>query len=304
MVTHSVVHIERRKQGQNTKYYLTHSYRVGKKTKKIRHYLGLNLTDEEIEERREDAEREIEEQIQAKTDLLKFSLTKKEIEKLSEYDREIEVVHLDVDGWKAFTEKFVFNTNAIEGSTVSPEGVHKLLSHNETATNSDEIEALNVAEAVEFIQDTDEELSVDLIKELHRICFDGSKSFAGRLRNVEVVIRNAYGEIVHQGIPKEEIGNELEELSKWYRENETDLKPLVLAALVHNQFEYIHPFEDGNGRVGRLLLNYVLLRHDYPPINILFEDRGRYYYCLQQYSSENRLEDTLKFLVEQYQKGL
>ncbi|WP_091935679.1 Fic family protein [Methanolobus profundi] len=298
------MHIERRKQGQNTKYYLTHSYRVGKKTKKIRHYLGLNLTDEEIEERREDAEREIEEQIQAKTDLLKFSLTKKEIEKLSEYDREIEVVHLDVDGWKAFTEKFVFNTNAIEGSTVSPEGVHKLLSHNETATNSDEIEALNVAEAVEFIQDTDEELSVDLIKELHRICFDGSKSFAGRLRNVEVVIRNAYGEIVHQGIPKEEIGNELEELSKWYRENETDLKPLVLAALVHNQFEYIHPFEDGNGRVGRLLLNYVLLRHDYPPINILFEDRGRYYYCLQQYSSENRLEDTLKFLVEQYQKGL
>lgn len=298
------MHIERRKQGQNTKYYLTHSYRVGKKTKKIRHYLGLNLTDEEIEERREDAEREIEEQIQAKTDLLKFSLTKKEIEKLSEYDREIEVVHLDVDGWKAFTEKFVFNTNAIEGSTVSPEGVHKLLSHNETATNSDEIEALNVAEAVEFIQDTDEELSVDLIKELHRICFDGSKSFAGKLRNVEVVIRNAYGEIVHQGIPKEEIGNELEELSKWYRENETDLKPLVLAALVHNQFEYIHPFEDGNGRVGRLLLNYVLLRHDYPPINILFEDRGRYYYCLQQYSSENRLEDTLKFLVEQYQKGL
>lgn len=298
------MHIEKRKQGTNIKYYLTHSYRVGKRTKKIRHYLGLNLTDEEIEERREDAQREIEEQIHARTDLLKFALTKKEIEKLNEYDREIDIVHLDVEGWKVFTEKFVFNTNAIEGSMVTPEEVHDLLSHNGHASNSDEIEALNVASAVEFIQDTDEDLSVELIRKLHRMCFDGSKSFAGKLRDVEVVIRNAYGEVVHRGIPKEEIGNELEELSKWYNENAKDLKPLVLAALVHNQFEYIHPFEDGNGRVGRLLLNYVLLRHDYPPINILFEDRGRYYYCLQQYSSENKLEDTLEFLVEQYQKGL
>lgn len=298
------MHIEKRKQGNNTKYYLSHSYRVGKKTRKIRHYLGLNLTEEEIVERRGEAEREIEEQIQAKTDLLKFSLTRKEIEKLNEYDREIEIVHLDVDGWKLFTEKFVFNTNAIEGSRVTPEEVHGLLRHNEDATNSDEIEALNVAKAVEFIQNTDEELSMELIRKLHRICFEGSKKFAGNFRDVEVVIRNAYGEIVHRGIPKEQIENELGELSKWHGENSEELKPLVLAALVHNQFEYIHPFEDGNGRVGRLLLNYVLLQHGYPPINILFEDRGRYYHCLQQYSSEDKLEDTLEFLVEQYQKGL
>ncbi|MDY0385889.1 MAG: hypothetical protein RBT65_01905 [Methanolobus sp.] len=146
------MHIEKRKQGQNTKYYLSHSYRIGKRTKKIRHYLGLNLTEEEIEERREDAEKEIEQQIQAKTDLLKFSLSRKEIEKLNEYDREIEVAHLDVDGWKAFTEKFVFNTNAIEGSSVSSEEVHELLRHHGDANNIDEIETLNVAKAVEFIQ--------------------------------------------------------------------------------------------------------------------------------------------------------
>lgn len=298
------MHIEKRKQGNNTKYYLSHSYRVGKKTRKIRHYLGLNLTEEKIEERREEAEKEIMQQMQAKTDLLKFSLTKKEIERLNEYDKDVEIVHLDVDGWKAFTEKFVFNTNAIEGSSVTPEEVHDLLRHNEDATNSDEMEALNVAKAVEFIQNTDEELSLELITRLHRICFEGSKSFTGKLRDVEVVIRNAYGEIVHQGIPKEEIKRELEDMAGWYRDNSDELKPLVLAALIHNQFEYIHPFEDGNGRVGRLLLNYVLLKHGYPPINILFEDRGRYYYCLQQYSKKNSLEETLEFLVEQYRKGM
>jgi Fic family protein len=297
------MHIEKRKQGNNTKYYLSHSYRVGKKTRKIRHYLGLNLTEQEIGERREEAEKEIEQQIHARTDLLKFSLTKKEIEKLNEYDREIEIVHLDVEGWRVFTEKFVFNTNAIEGSSVTPGEVHDLLRHREDATSSDEIEALNVAKAVEFIKNTDEELSSELIRKLHRLCFEGSKKFAGNLRDVEVVIRNSYGEVVHRGIPKEDIMSELEELAAWYRDNTDDLKPLVLAALVHNQFEFIHPFEDGNGRVGRLLLNYVLLRHGYPPINILFEDRGRYYQCLQKYSSGDELEDTLEFLVGQYRKG-
>jgi Fic family protein len=209
-----------------------------------------------------------------------------------------------VAGWEAFTEKFVFNTNAIEGSSVTRDEVHAILQDNEKVMNSDEIEAVNVAKAVEFIQNTSEELSLDLIKKLHGLCFKGSKDFAGKLRDVEVVIRNAYGEIVHQGIPKEEIGNELEELANWYNEVKDELKPLVLAAIVHNQFEYIHPFEDGNGRVGRLLLNYALLQHGYPPINILFEDRGRYYRCLQKYSSEDKLEDTLEFLVDQYRKGL
>jgi Fic family protein len=301
------MHIEKRKQGNNTKYYLSHSYRVGKKTRKIRNYLGLNLTDEEIGERREEAEKEIKQQIEARTDLLKFSLTKKEIEKLNEYDREIEIVHLDVEGWKVFTEKFVFNTNAIEGSQVTPDEVHDLLRHpdeNRKVTNSDELEALNVARAVEFIHNTDEELSLELITKLHRLCFEGSKKFAGNLRDVEVVIRNSYGQVVHRGIPKEDIISELEELANWYRDNADELKPLVLAALIHNQFEFIHPFEDGNGRVGRLLLNYVLLRHGYPPINILFEDRGRYYHCLQKYSSEDKMEETLEFLVEQYRKGL
>lgn len=298
------MHIERRKQGNNTKYYLSHSYRVGKKTKKIRQYLGLNLSESEIEKRREEAEKEIEAQIQVSTSLLKFSLTRKEIERLNMYDSEIHIAHLDVEGWRVFTEKFVFNTNAIEGSTVSANEVHELLKHPKNSRGLDAQEAINVAKAVEHIRNTNDELTPEFILTLHRLCFEGTKRFAGSFRDVEVVIRNAYGEVVHRGVAKEEVQGELEELSEWYRENANVLKPLVLAALVHNQFEFIHPFEDGNGRVGRLLLNYVLLKHGYPPINILFEDRARYYHCLQRYSSEDKLEDTMEFLVEQYRKGL
>ncbi|MBP2030297.1 Fic family protein [Methanohalophilus levihalophilus] len=298
------VYIEKRKQKDNTKFYLTHSYKVRGKTRKIRRYLGLNLSDTEIKARREKAEESILEELDSRKDLLKFSLTKKEILKLNEYDSDIHIEHLDPLQWKAFTETFVYNTNAIEGSTVSFSEVHDILEDNSRARTGDELESIGVAEAVDYIRQTDEELSLSLILKLHEMCFKGSKDFAGKLRDVEVIIRDGRGNIVHQGIPSGEIERELNELTSWYRENREEMKPLLLAALLHNQFEYIHPFEDGNGRVGRLLLNYALLQRGYPPINILLEDRGEYYECLRLYSQEDNLENTLEFLVNQYSKGL
>ena len=91
-------------------------------------------------------------------------------------------------------------------------------------------------------------------------------------------------------------------LAKWYEQHKNKYPPLLLAALVHNEFENIHPFQDGNGRVGRLLLNYVLLKHNYPPINIRFRDRQRYYKILQIFEKKNNIKPTLKFLISQYKK--
>ena len=298
------VYIEKRKQKENTKYYLTHSYKIRGKTRKIRRYLGQNLSESEIKARRKEAEESIREELDSHKNLLKFSLTKKEILKLNEYDSDIQIEHLDPLQWKAFTETFVYNTNAIEGSTVPFNKVHDILEDNTRARTSDELESIGVAKAVDYIRNTSEELSLPLILKLHEMCFRGSKQFAGRLRDVEVIIRDGRGNIVHQGIPSAEIERELNELTLWYNENRKVMKPLLLAALLHNQFEYIHPFEDGNGRVGRLLLNYALLKKGYPPINILLEDRGEYYECLRLYSQENNLENTLEFLVQQYSKGL
>ena len=74
--------------------------------------------------------------------------------------------------------------------------------------------------------------------------------------------------VVHRGAPSASVKRLLVELAEWYDENKKKLPPLVLAAVVHNQFENIHPFQDGNGRVGRLLLNNILLKHGMPPVNI------------------------------------
>ncbi|MBN1157265.1 Fic family protein, partial [Candidatus Woesearchaeota archaeon] len=138
---------------------------------------------------------------------------------------------------------------------------------------------------------------------LHMLCFKGSKSFAGQFRDVNVVIRDSKGNMVHQGTPIEQLRKALKEYIFWYNCNKKRFKPLVLAAVIHNQFENIHPFQDGNGRVGRLLLNFILLKNRYPPINIHLENRREYYNILQEYRNNHDLKPTLRFLISQYKKS-
>jgi len=299
------MYIEKRKSGKKVKYYLVHSYREGDKVEKIRKYLGSNLSKEKLKEKNKKAEKSIRNMIEEiSTRVFSFSLTNKQVESLNRYNGKVEIVHLTEDEWKNFQENFVYNTNAIEGSTVPFEEVKEILENKKKPSDRDELEAKNVAKAVDFIKNTKENLSLNLILKLHRICFEGTKSFAGKLRDVNVVIRDSSGKVIHAGVPKEELGDYLEDLIEWYNENKGKFRPLVLAAIMHNQFEYIHPFQDGNGRVGRLLLNFILLRNKYPPINILLQDRKKYYQTLLEYSKNDDLKTTLGFLVNQYKKNL
>jgi len=298
------MYIEKRKAGKSIKYYLVHSYRDNDKVEKIRRYLGSNLSEEELKKKKEKAEKiilELLEEINIK--VFFFTLTKKQVEVLNKYNSKIRVVHLSKNEWENFTEDFVYNTNAIEGSTITEEEVPEIL-HKKKPENAEEIETKGVAKAVDYIRKTKEDLSLNLLLKLHEICFKGSKHFAGEFRNVNVVVRNSIGQILHVGVPKEELRDYLKDFVEWYKENKDKFKPLVLASILHNQFEHIHPFQDGNGRVGRLLLNFMLLKNNYPPINIMLEDRYKYYRTLQEYSKKDDLKPTLKFLINQYKKTL
>jgi len=299
------MYIEKRKSGKNTKYYLVHSYREKDKVKKIRRYLGLNLSKEELKTKKDKAEKFILKIVEEmNTKVFSFTLTKKQRELLNRHNKKIKVFHLSKEEWQIFTEDFVYNTNAIEGSTVSEEEVKGILLEKPKTKDPDEIETLGVAKAINYIRLTKEELSLGLLVKLHKLCFEGSKSFAGKFRDVNVVVRNSRGNIIHAGVPKEELKDYLKDFVLWYKENKSHFKPLILAAILHNQFEHIHPFQDGNGRVGRLLLNYILVKNNYPPINIKLEDRQEYYQTLQKYSKEDDLKPTLRFLIKQYNKTL
>ena len=296
-----IMFIEIRKRGKRKKFYLVHSYRDEDKIKRISRYLGSNLNEKKLRELKKRAEQHIIEEIKERS-ILEFELTSEEIKSFQKYEKNIEIKHLQTPDWEKFTEDFTYNTNAREGSTVVLSEVKDLLNQRNKPKNDDELETLNVAKAVEYIKTSKEKISIAFIKRLHLICFEGTKAFAGKLRNVEVVIKDSDGNIIHQGAPAKDVEKLLKHLCRWYEKHNQRYPPLLLAGVMHNEFEKIHPFQDGNGRVGRLLLNYVLLQHKYPPLNVKLKDRARYYKCLQLYSQKNDIKLTLKFLIREYKK--
>jgi Fic family protein len=95
--------------------------------------------------------------------------------------------------------------------------------------------------------------------------------FEGKLRGVNVRVGN------HIAPGFDKVPTLLKRLLFWYRKNDNQLNPLVVAAHFHCVFEDIHPFVDGNGRTGRLLLNFMLKNKEYPYLNIPFKERAAYY---------------------------
>jgi Fic family protein len=303
------MYIEKRKEGNKIKYYLAHSFREGGKVHKIRKFLGKNISNKELKERVSKAKEIILGEIgQYKiiSDPLKIPLSENEIkfiEKL-EINQKLRVFHLSEKQWKLFSELFTYNTNAIEGSEIEQKEVKRILEKDEWPKKSKEdiAETYGVNEAIEFIQKTREHISLDLILNLHKIVFKNSKSFAGQFRREgeEVVVKGGLGNIIHYGAPQSRVVSLLKELIEWYNKHKDKYPALVLATVIHNQFENIHPFRDGNGRVGRLLLNNVLIKNKLPPVNIDFKNRKEYYSALQEYEKNHNIRPMIDLLLKEY----
>jgi Fic family protein len=303
------MHLEIREGEGIKKYYLAHSIRKAGKVRKLRIYLGSNLSENELQRRMEDAKKKLSARIDASrqiSDPFETVLSAGELEELRTLEAKvhIKIAHLSEEDWIKFTEAFTFNTNAIEGSTIDPKEVAEILERDKWPDKSkgDISETYGVAKAIEFIRKTGDHLSLPLILELHRIVFENSKPFAGKLREngVEVVVTDGHGGIVHRGAPSTRVRVMLLELVRWYDKSKNRYSPLVLAAVVHNQFENIHPFQDGNGRIGRLMLNNILLKHKMPPINIELKNRQQYYAALQAYEKDHNLRPTIELMLKEY----
>ena len=104
------------------------------------------------------------------------------------------------------------------------------------------------------------------------------------------------------GAAPKDVPIELNELLEDITDNGDDKHALVIAAFFHAKFENIHPFSDGNGRTGRLLMNYLLVLHNHPPIVIHEEDRKQYYKALEAWDEKQELEPMKKFLKDQVVK--
>lgn len=303
------MYVEKRKEGKRTKYYLAHSFREGRKVHKIRKFLGKNINEGELKERRIKAEKIILEEIEQYKiikDPLKVPLSQKEIKLIENLERnqKLRIIHFSEKQWKLFSELFSYSTNAIEGSEITKGEAKAILEQDKWPKKSkqDIAEIYGVNNAIEFIRKTKTHFSIKLIKDLHKIVFKNSKDFAGNFRKKgeEVAIRDGSGNIVHMGAPQSRIISLLNELVEWYEQNKKKYPSLVLASVVHNQFENIHPFKDGNGRVGRLLLNNILIKNGFPPVNIDLRNVREYYNSLQEYEKKGNLRPTIDLLIKEY----
>lgn len=304
------MYIEKRKSYGKTKYWLSHSFREGGKIHKIRKLLGIDLSSEVLEDRKNKAKELILEEISKYKiikDPLHDKISKEEIEfiKRLQIEADLKIIHLSETEWKKFSEIFSYNTNAIEGSELSKKETKEVIEKGiwpVEKSKEDIAEAIGVNEAIGFIRKTKEHLTLDLIKKIHYIVFKNSKDFAGELRKLgqEVVVRTESGFIVHEGAPSTRVVTLLHELINWYIKYKSVYPGILLGAVVHNQFENIHPFADGNGRVGRILLNNILLKNNLPPLNIDLKNQREYYQTLQDYEKEGNIRPTIELILKEY----
>ena len=140
-------------------------------------------------------------------------------------------------------------------------------------------------------------LSIDFIISTHKQLMKDVDERVGFRRHDVRVIKSRF-----DSAPYFRIEKEMQELINWYKENKK-VNPFILSTMFHHKFEKIHPFADGNGRTGRLIMNYILIKNNYPPIIITKKNRDKY---LEALESADKLEDyskLIQFLLEEYKKG-
>jgi Fic family protein len=184
-----------------------------------------------------------------------------------------------------FTLEWTYNTNAIEGNTLSLQETELVINRGLTIGNKslkEHFEVINHKECIQLLEkyiERKEDLSITVIKDLHKIILKNIDDLqAGVFRRTNVRILGA----VHIPPDATKIQKLMDEFIGWYYENEHTLAIPELAALVQYKFVCIHPFIDGNGRTARLLMNLVLMRKGYPPAVILNLDRKKYYRVLRK----------------------
>jgi Fic family protein len=202
--------------------------------------------------------------------------------------------------FRSFGINFTFESNKIEGSTLTYRDTAMLLEYQISPPNKkiqDVLETRRHMEVYESFLNMKEDISLDLIKRWHKELFQDTKSnHAGIFRDNAISRKGSKGVNVviigslHKPPTFEKIPMLMVELIDWYHEKKNNYNLVFLAGLFHLKFSIIHPFVDGNGRMSRLIMNYILHKNDYPMLNIKYNQRRGYYSTLENSSIENQNE--------------
>ena len=207
-------------------------------------------------------------------------------------------------GWKKYPESikkeilidlsisFTYNTNAIEGSTITLNETEDIIKRK-IAPNKpirDVQETINHSKTFFKVINEKSKLSADMLLKWHKEIFSDTKQdIAGKFRDYLVRVGD------YRAPDWQDINNLVKEFFIWYNKNKKVMHPVEFVARAHYKFEKIHPFGDGNGRIGRLIIAYILRNGNYPLLIIEYKKRKSYYHALSK--TEN---DFLNWFVRSY----
>jgi len=252
----------KRKKGKKEYYYLQHSFRKKGKVITREKYIGLRIP-KDIDEIKGKFSRELKKDLYKKLERIKTHF-QEEWKRLPKSIQEKEKEEISI--------AFTYNSNAIEGSTITLHEVREIIQDkiapNKPIRDIKETEMHNKV-FLEILREK-EKISNKLILRWHKEIFGETKSdIAGKYRNYLVRV----GQYVAPHWKAIRLTmNQIIDFT-----NKSKLNPVELAARVHYKFESIHPFGDGNGRIGRLLMNHILWHAGYPMLIIEYKKRKSYY---------------------------
>ena len=204
-----------------------------------------------------------------------------------------------------FLLEFTYNSNAIEGNTLTLLETAMVLEGItiDKKPLKDHLEAVGHKEAFEYVRQLvseKQEISERVIKEIHALVLMDRREDRGVYRKIPVRILGAANEppqpYMIQGL--------MERLIEEHITMQKKLHTIETVARFHMEFEGIHPFIDGNGRTGRLLLNFELMQNEYLPVNIKFADRRMYYECFTSYQKNGDANPIISLIAAYVEEEL
>ena len=299
-----MVYLEKKNVNGKEYYRLVYAIRKGNKvTHKVK-YIGKKLPPKKrLEQLKKELSREIYGQgykYLSQEDIKKIeskkSEYKKDLKKASKLEKEKRL--------KEFIIRFTYDSSKLAGVNVTLRQTSLILKEGIIPKNFKNIQSIKEVENHEkgFIAITKYKGKLDIrfLKNLHKILFLGiDDSIAGKLRNE---IKRNVGIAGTPYVPpkwqmlKKELGN----FFKWYKSENRKLHPLELAALIHLRLISIQLFVDGNSRLARLLMNWVLWKKQCPMIDIPIEDLEAYYNVLDKYQIEKQEKPFIDYIKKKY----
>ncbi len=302
-----MAYLTKQRKGENLYYYLVENIPLGNgRRKQIRDYVG---NQQPSEKKLQVLMAKFEEKVEAEKLKLygHHYLTDDEIKNIDEINNEFwkryykqnKTVQEQFD--QNFVMAFVYNTNSIEGSTLSPKEVELLLSEDISPNKplNDVLEAKAAQKTLEFIKQSKEELSEQLFYKLHEMYFKDTKpGIAGQYKTHQNSVRGSNFETTPPTLVMTDMENYFKEYSKLKKE----LHPLELAAWAHWKLVRIHPFQDGNGRTARIIMNYVLHKNSYAMIDIKTKEKQQYFNALEKCNYNNNARALAIRLTRRFKK--